>query len=588
MRIIPLYKWNKGLHNMKLSQTHFMNQPWAGGVTLLVCVIVAMLLANLPFTSHIYHEVLETSLSMTISNNAFTISFPQEMTVEKFINDILMVVFFFTVGLEIKREVVCGELSSVKKALLPVIAAAGGMAVPALFYTLINLGTTTVGGWGIPTATDIAFAVGIMSILGNKVPVSLKVFLTALAIADDLGAILVVAFFYGGDINLPLLFISLILLGGVFIMNKLGEKRMAFYLVPAIVIWFLFYYSGIHSTMSGVAMAFIQRGSQNWDLSVKDSSGRNCQERFEQLMRDFARVTEHPELATSPIIPFGHSAQATFPWNFAAWNPERTLCVISYHGDAPRTNLCGYGQANVEWGRTRNIDFIPGLMIEGEYEWWEARVRPALAFRMMYPDSRISFLCDAGKGHFDLCSETQNYIALFIAKALKDPRPKGGVYYSRWHNDGVESQDPHDQFWYQDEEMVNLTRTRYQESYGKQMQYVSALINGQPVSYDPSSHVKMKTDIHCNLSQEIPEFTITPVFVDSTHNTVSTRHAQVRPRVVLLSGAAVQTGEYTFRYDPDYFGFDPKRLWDGITLSIEADGDATYKAAVQELNIQIR
>ena len=173
MRLIPLYTWNKGLHSMKLSQTHFMNQPWASGVTLLVCVIVAMLLANLPTTSQLYHEILETSLTMTISNDTFTVSFPQDMTVEKFINDILMVVFFFTVGLEIKREVVCGELSSVKKALLPVIAAAGGMAVPALFYTFFNAGTSTVGGWGIPTATDIAFAVGIVSILGNKVPVSL-------------------------------------------------------------------------------------------------------------------------------------------------------------------------------------------------------------------------------------------------------------------------------------------------------------------------------------------------------------------------------------------------------------------------------
>ena len=274
MRIIPLYKWNKGLHTMKLSQTQFMNQPWAGGVTLLACVIVAMLLANLPLTSHFYHEFLETSLSMTISNETFTISFPEEMTVEKFINDILMVVFFFTVGLEIKREVVCGELSSVKKALLPVIAAAGGMAMPALFYTLFNIGTTTAGGWGIPTATDIAFAVGIMSILGNKVPVSLKVFLTALAIADDLGAILVVAFFYGGDINLPLLFISLLLLGGVFIMNKLGEKRMAFYLVPAIVIWFLFYYSGIHSTMSGVVMAFMIPMDARFSRSYLNRSNR--------------------------------------------------------------------------------------------------------------------------------------------------------------------------------------------------------------------------------------------------------------------------------------------------------------------------
>ncbi len=274
MRLIPLYTWNKGLHSMKISQTNFMKQPWASGVTLLVCVIIAMLLANLPATSHFYHEFLETSLSMTISNEAFTVSFPQDMTVEKFINDILMVIFFFTVGLEIKREVICGELSSVKKALLPVIAAAGGMAIPALFYTLFNVGTTTAGGWGIPTATDIAFAVGIMSILGNKVPVSLKIFLTALAIADDLGAILVVALFYGGDINLPLLLIAIVLIAGILIMNKLGEKRMMFYLIPAIVVWFLFYYSGIHSTMSGVVMAFMIPMDARFSRSYLNRSNR--------------------------------------------------------------------------------------------------------------------------------------------------------------------------------------------------------------------------------------------------------------------------------------------------------------------------
>lgn len=132
----------------------------------------------------------------------------------------------------------------------------------------------------------------------------------------------------------------------------------------------------------GVAMAFVQRGSLNWDLNVVDANGENCQQRFERLMKEFAEGTEHPEIATAKVIPFGHSAQATFPWNFAAWNNERTLCILSFHGDAPRTNLCGYGGANVEWGRTRNIDYIPGLMIEGEYEWWEARVRPALEKRM--------------------------------------------------------------------------------------------------------------------------------------------------------------------------------------------------------------
>ena len=323
----------------------------------------------------------------------------------------------------------------------------------------------------------------------------------------------------------------------------------------------------------GVAMAFIQRGSQNWDVTT------GCQERFETLMQAFADGTGNPEIASAPVIPFGHSAQATFPWNFAAWNPERTLCIISYHGDAPRTNLCGYGGANVEWGRTRNIDRIPGLMVMGEYEWWEARLLPALAFRMMYPDSRISFLCDAGRGHFDLCPETQDYIARFIAKALENPRPEGGVYYSRWSEDGFETSDPHEQFWYQDEEMAARTRARYTETRGKKKQFVSARLKGKLLTYDPERHVKINADITGET------FTVEPVFVDENRAFPSDDHAAVRPRVVLVSGPAIQIGEYTFRIDPDYFGRDPKRQWKGITLCVEADGDETYKPAVQEINI---
>lgn len=325
----------------------------------------------------------------------------------------------------------------------------------------------------------------------------------------------------------------------------------------------------------GVAMAFIQNGSQNWDPAS------DCQQRFESIMQAFAEGTGHPEIATAPVIPFGHSAQATFPWNFAAWNPDRTLCILSYHGDAPRTNLCGYGRENVEWGRTRNIDFIPALMIEGEYEWWEARVRPALAFRMMYPDSRISFLCDAGKGHFDLCEDTQLYMAKFIEKSLADPRPEDGVYYSRWMEDGSESLDPHDMFWYQDDEMADWTRRRYEETRGKKMQYVSAKINGQLIPYKPDSHIKI------NLTVDDDEFTLDPAFTDETRSVITTDHAAATPRIVLISGPAIQTGPYTFRYDPDYFGYDPKRLWSGITLCVEADGDHQYKSAVQELNIHL-
>ncbi|MGN1220475.1 MAG: hypothetical protein ACI4TU_06025 [Candidatus Cryptobacteroides sp.] len=326
----------------------------------------------------------------------------------------------------------------------------------------------------------------------------------------------------------------------------------------------------------GVAMAFIQRGSQNWDVT----SG--CQERFEKIMQDFAEGTSHPEIASAKIIPFGHSAQATFPWNFAAWNPDRTLCIISYHGDAPRTNLCGYGRANLEWGRTRNIDKIPGLMIMGEYEWWEARLLPALAFQMMYPDSRISFLCDAGRGHFDLCRHTLDYMALFIEKALNDPRPEGECRYSRWFPDGHESQDSHEQFWYQDEEMVALTKQIYQENHGKKRQWVSAEIDGKLIEYQPEKHVKM------NIRLSGDQFTLKPVFVDSTMTRRSKCHAAVKPRIVLISGPAEQIAPNTFKVDTTtYFGKDPKRQWTGITLCIEAEGDKNYKSAVQELNVQL-
>jgi len=257
MALIPIHWWNKEVRNFRVSQDKFSKQPWANGVILLGCVVLAMLLANLPFTKEAYHSLLHTELTVHLASPGGLIDwyFPREMTVEKFINDILMVIFFFTVGLEIKREVVCGELSSPKKAMLPVIAAFGGVVVPALIYTLVNHGTVAASGWGIPTATDIAFAVGILSILGDKVPVSLKVFLTALAIADDLIAILVVAFFYGGTIKLPLLGIAALVVLFVALMKRLGEKRLVYYFVPAIIVWFLFYYSGIHATMTGVVMA---------------------------------------------------------------------------------------------------------------------------------------------------------------------------------------------------------------------------------------------------------------------------------------------------------------------------------------------
>lgn len=259
MKLIPIYTWNKGVFEFNRRSGRLSKKPWFQGVLLMMCVLVAMLLANLPFTRELYHDILETHMQLHLYSPDGTVDllFPRDLTVEKFINDILMVIFFFTVGLEIRREVAHGELSTPQKAMLPVIAAFGGVIAPALIYTLINHGTMAASGWGIPTATDIAFAVCILSMLGPKVPVSLKVFLTALAIADDLIAILVVALFYGGQIKFPLLVIALLVILFTLLLRRLGEKRMFPYLFCAFIVWALFFYSGIHATMSGVVMAFL-------------------------------------------------------------------------------------------------------------------------------------------------------------------------------------------------------------------------------------------------------------------------------------------------------------------------------------------
>jgi len=269
MKLIPIYTWNRSMLQFNRKRDRLSRQPWFQGVILLFCVIVAMLLANLPATRFYYHSFLETSVQIHFQSTDGRVDwlFPHGMTIEKIINDVLMVVFFFTVGLEIKREVAHGELSSVKKALLPVIAAFGGVIMPALLYTLVNRGTIAASGWGIPTATDIAFAVCILSVLGDRVPVSLKVFLTALAIADDLIAILVVAFFYGGHINLLLLALSVVVIFVAWLFKYFGQKHVWVYLLLATIVWVLFYYSGIHATMSGVVMAFIIPSKARYERS---------------------------------------------------------------------------------------------------------------------------------------------------------------------------------------------------------------------------------------------------------------------------------------------------------------------------------
>ena len=265
-------------HILSQRGQNFLQAPWAGGIVLVVCVIVAMLIANLPATADLYRHLLHMELGLWIDGELF----PEKMNLEKVINDGLMVVFFFTVGLEIRRELSHGQLSTPKKAILPIVAALGGMLFPAMIYTAFNFGTESISGWGIPTATDIAFAIGIMSLLGNRVPISLKVFLTALAVADDLGAILVIALFYGQTPNLLLLGIAILIMVGIYFMRRMGEFRMIAYLIPACVVWILFYYSGVHATISGVAMAMLipttPRYSRSYYLHKADIIERGLRE----------------------------------------------------------------------------------------------------------------------------------------------------------------------------------------------------------------------------------------------------------------------------------------------------------------------
>jgi len=227
----------------------FFKLEAASGLILLIAAIFALLISNSDF-SELYFDSLEKYLFIGINE------FGLKLSVHHWINDALMAIFFFFVTLEIKREFIQGELSNIKQAMLPIIAAVGGMLVPALFYVFINWGNAeTMNGWAIPSATDIAFSLGILSLLGSRVPISLKVFLTALAIIDDLGAILIIAFFYSGDLSIP--YLSLILLSYILllILNKFSVKIFIPYLIIGLFMWYFTYKSGIHATIAGVLLA---------------------------------------------------------------------------------------------------------------------------------------------------------------------------------------------------------------------------------------------------------------------------------------------------------------------------------------------
>lgn len=259
------------------------------GILLLIATIIALICANSPF-SETYKSIWQYKIGIT--TDFFELNKPLIL----WINDGLMAIFFFLIGLEIKREFLIGELNSIKKISFPVLGAMGGMLVPVLFFLLLNQNPETTKGWGIPMATDIAFSLAILKMLWNRVPLSLKLFLTAFAIVDDIGAVLVIAIFYSGSINVSLLFIAIVLLVVLYALSYFGFYSKYFNIFSGIIIWVLFLKSGIHPTLAGILLAFSVPVRQKINTSVFVDSLVNITNKVKQ-----AAVSSKPVLSKEQI-----------------------------------------------------------------------------------------------------------------------------------------------------------------------------------------------------------------------------------------------------------------------------------------------
>ena len=247
----------------------FFNSEKSAGLILIISAVISLCLANF-FIGHDYIAFWHQKVGFSIG------SFELKLSIEHWVNDGLMAVFFLLVGLEIERELYIGELSSIKNATLPILAAVGGMMIPALLHYAFNSGTITQDGFGIPMATDIAFALGILSLAGKRVPLALKVFLTALAIIDDLGAIMVIAIFYTQELQTTYLFIAAGIFAVLLLLNRLRVHQLIWYILGGIIMWYCMLQSGVHATITGVLLAFA--------LPFGDGSERSPSYRLQHLL----------------------------------------------------------------------------------------------------------------------------------------------------------------------------------------------------------------------------------------------------------------------------------------------------------------
>ena len=277
-----------------------------GSVILLAAMIVAILWANSPWQS----------AYVGLWGAKFTLG-PLSMSLQHWINDALMVAFFLLVGLEIKRELLIGELSTAKQASLPVIAALGGMLVPALLYVSMNTGADTIHGWGIPMATDIAFALGVLQLMGPRCPIGLKIFLTALAIIDDMGAIAVIAVFYTDSLALSSLLLAATALAVLLLFNRMRVRHLAPYLLVGVVLWFAILRSGIHATIAGVLLALT--------IPARD------------------RMPDTAEVDSSPLMRLEHGLAGVVPWVILPLFALANAGVAISGGRAPWASSVGLG-----------------------------------------------------------------------------------------------------------------------------------------------------------------------------------------------------------------------------------------------------
>jgi NhaA family Na+:H+ antiporter len=262
----------------------FMAVEASGGIVLLACTAIALIWANSPWAEN-YHDLWHTYLTVTLGE------WQIKLSLAHWVNDALMAIFFFVVGLEIKRELLVGELASLRRAALPIVAAVGGMLVPAAVYAAFNAGGEGAAGWGVPVATDIAFALGVMALLGRRVPLGLKVFLTALAIVDDIGAVLVIAVFYTAEVSGQALMAAGFFFVGMIVLNVLGVRRPIVYLVAGILLWMAVFASGIHATIAGVLAAF-----------AIPAKVRLREESFSRKARSVLEDFEHADEQGGPIV----------------------------------------------------------------------------------------------------------------------------------------------------------------------------------------------------------------------------------------------------------------------------------------------